>query len=168
MGAKFFASVIPVLLGLIGALVANMPLTLMGGWMPPPLFALMPIYFWSLMRPDLVSPGWVLLIGIVQDILAGSPPGIWTASFVAMYAALDYQREAFAGLSGLGAILGFATATLITSATAYLLFTFYFWRFSPLAPFVMQFAVTVLLYVPAAIVLDFIHRRCVGPLRSDP
>jgi rod shape-determining protein MreD len=167
MGVKFFATVIPVLFGLIGAIIANVPISLFGGWMPPPLFALMPIYFWCLVRPDLISPAWTLLIGVLQDVLSGGPPGIWAASFVAMYIVIDHQRDTFAGLSGWGAVLGFATASLITCGTAYVIFAIYYWSMPPLPPFVMQFAVTVLLYVPAAFVLGFAHRRFVGPLRSD-
>jgi rod shape-determining protein MreD len=167
MSARFFATIIPVLFGLIGAIIANVPISLFGGWMPPPLFALMPLYFWCLVRPDLVSPASTLVIGIVQDILSGGPPGIWAASFVAMYAVIDNQRDTFAGLSGWGAVLGFATATLVTCLSAYIIFAFYHWSMPPLPPFIMQFAVTVLFYVPAAFVLGFVHRRFVGPLRSD-
>jgi rod shape-determining protein MreD len=167
MGARAIAAVIPVLLGLMGAAVANVPITLFGSWLPSPMFALMPIYFWCLVRPDLISPTWAFVIGILQDILSGGPPGIWAASFVMMYAAIDRQRDTFAGLSGWGAVLGFATASLITYGTAYVVFALYKWHLSPLAPFVMQFAATVLFYVPAAFVLGFVHRRFVGPLRSD-
>jgi rod shape-determining protein MreD len=167
MGARYFASVIPVLFGLVGAVVANVPITLMGGWMPSPLFALMPIYFWCLVRPDLVSPAWTLIIGILQDMLSGGPPGIWAASFVAMYAMIDSQRDTFAGLSGWGAVLGFATAVLVTCSVAYTIFALYYWKMLPLSPFVMQFAVTVVFYIPAAFLFGFVHRRFVGPLRSD-
>ena len=167
MNVKSFARAIPVVLCLISVVTANTPITLLGGWMPSPLFALMPIYFWCLVRPDLISPAWVLVIGVLQDILSGGPPGIWAVSFVVMYAAVDRMRETLAGLAGLGAILGFATSVLIASSTAYITFAVYYWRALPLSPFVIQFAVTVLMYIPAAFVLGFVHRQFVGPLRSD-
>jgi rod shape-determining protein MreD len=167
MGTKIFASVIPVLLGLLGAIIANIPVTVLGGWMPPPLLALMPIYFWCLVRPDLMSPAWTFAIGVLQDLMSGGPPGIWAASFVVMYAFLDRQRDTFAGLSGWGAVLGFATATLIVCTMAYTILAVYDWNLRPLSPFAMQFAVTAIFYIPAAFVLGFVHRRMVGPLRSD-
>jgi rod shape-determining protein MreD len=167
MGTKVFAPVIPVLLGLLGAVIANIPVSAFGGWMPPPLLALMPIYFWCLVRPDLMSPVWAFVIGVLQDLMSGGPPGIWAASFIAMYALLDRQRDVFAGLSGWGAVLGFATAALTVCSTAYVILAVYDWGLRPLAPFAMQFAVTVIFYVPAAFVLGFVHRRLVGPLRSD-
>lgn len=167
MANKILASILPVVLGFFCAIVANLPLTVLGGWMPPPLLALMPIYFWTLVRPDLMSPVWVFVIGVVQDVLTGGPPGIWAASFVATYAVLDRQRDTFAGLSGWGAMLGFATAALITCACAYVIATVWFWEWQALAPFAMQFAVTVLFYLPAIFILGFLHRHLVGPLRSD-
>jgi rod shape-determining protein MreD len=167
MGTKVFAPVIPVLFGLLGAIIANIPVSAFGGWMPPPLLALMPIYFWCLVRPDLMSPIWAFAIGVLQDLMSGGPPGIWAASFVAMYALLDRQRDVFAGLSGWGAVLGFATAALTVCSTAYVILAVYDWSLRPLPPFAMQFAVTVIVYVPLAFVLGFVHRRLVGPLRSD-
>lgn len=167
MGVKLFASILPVLLGFIGAILANIPLTLLGGGLQQPLLALMPIYYWCLVRPDLMNPVWVFIIGVVQDVLSGGPPGIWTASFVATYAVLDRQRDTFAGLSGWGALLGFATASLIACACAYGISVVWFWKWLPLPNFAMQFAVTVLVYVPVLFALGFIHRHLIGPLRSD-
>jgi hypothetical protein len=36
-----------------------------------------------------------------------------------------------------------------------------------IAPIVAELAVTVLFYIPGALVVGVIHRRLVGPLRSD-
>ncbi len=112
MGARLFTALIPLLCGLVAVLVANVPVTLVGGLVPAPLLGLIPIYFWCLVRPDLMTPAATFAIGILQDILAGGPPGIWTLSFVLTYAVVARQRDSFAGLSGLGAVLGFATAAL--------------------------------------------------------
>ncbi len=167
MGGRFLASVIPVLCGVIGVFAANLPFSFMGPWVPSPLYALMPVYFWCLVRPDLMSPAWAFLIGVLHDILSGGPPGVWAASFVATYAVIDKQRDAFAGLSGWGALLGFATAALIACATDYFIFNIYHWRLLPLTPYVKEFAVTVLFYAPVALLLGAIHRHLVGPLRRD-
>jgi rod shape-determining protein MreD len=167
MNAKSFAAVIPALFALVSVMLANIPITLFGGSIPSPLFALMPIYFWCLVRPDLISPTWAFIVGVLQDILSGGPPGIWAVSFVVMYAVTDRQRDTLAGLAGGGAILGFATSVLVASATAYVTYGVYYWKALPLSPFVVQFAVSVLMYIPAAFVLGFVHRQFVGPPRSD-
>jgi rod shape-determining protein MreD len=167
MGSRAVASIIPVTLAILGALIANVPVSFLGGIVPPPLLGLMPVYFWCLVRPDLMPPFWAFAIGLLEDILSGGPPGVWAVSFVVTYAAIDRQRDAFAGLSGLGAIVGFATAAAISCATAYVVVAMYYWRMPPLAPVMGELAMTVFFYLPAVVFLGLIHRRLVGPLRSD-
>ncbi len=167
MGGRFFSNSVPVLCGFLGVVITNLPFSIFGSWVPAPMYALMPIYFWCLVRPDLMSPGWVLMIGLSHDILSNEPLGIWTASLVATYAVVDKQRDAFAGLSGWGAILGFATAALIACCSQYLIYSIYHWQLMPVGGSIKEFAVTSLMYIPAAFILGWIHHRFVGPLRSE-
>ena len=160
-------AVIPIFLGMVGAFVANIPISIFGGHLPPPLLALMPVYFWCLVRPDLMPPWAALAIGVLEDMLSGGPPGMWAAAFVASYVLVDRQRDSFAGLAGFGAIIGFGAAMLTASATAFLIAAFYYWRFPPVTMLIVQFALTTLFYIPGAALLNLIHRRLVGPLRSD-
>ncbi len=83
------------------------------------------------------------------------------------YALIDRQRDVFAGLSGLGAMLGFATAALAACGSAYFLVSIYHWQVLSLAPIMSELATTVLFYLPVAAFLGLVHRRMVGPLRSD-
>jgi rod shape-determining protein MreD len=167
IGVRVLVNLIPVSAGVLAVFLANVPISLFGGALPAPLLALMPVYYWCLVRPDLMSPAWAFVIGVLQDILSGGPPGIWAGSFVATYALIDRQRDAFAGLSGLGAVLGFATAALVACSTAYLIVSFYYWRLPSLAPVMVEFALTVLYYAPAAMLLGLLHHHLVGPLRSE-
>jgi len=160
-------AVIPLFLGVLGAFVSNIPISIFGGHLPPPLLALMPVYFWCLVRPDLMPPWAALAIGILEDLLSGGPPGMWACAFVASYVLVDRQRDSFAGLAGFGAIIGFGAAMFTASATALLIAAFYYWRFPPVTMLVVQFALTTLLYIPGAALCNLIHRRLIGPLRSD-
>ena len=166
MGGKLVAALVPVGCGILGVLLSNLPVTLFGGLVPPPLLGFIPVYFWCLVRPDLMTPAATFVIGILQDLMSGGPPGIWTLGFVVSYALILQRRDAFASLAGVAAVLGFATATLIVCAVAYL-FTAALYRLPPLGPVVAELAITVLFYVPGAFVVGAIHRRIVGPLRSE-
>jgi len=166
-GSRFLANAVPVLLALFGVVLTNLPFSLFGGWIPSPMYALMPIYYWCLVRPDLMSPAWVLVIGLAYDVLSGGPPGIWAASFVATYAVIDKQRDAFAGLSGWGAILGFATAALIACTAYYAISSLCSWKLLPVNDAIKEFAVTSIIYAFVLPILGWAHRRFVGPLRSE-
>ncbi len=161
------SATVPFLCSVFAVLLANLPISVLGGLVPAPLLALMPVYFWCLVRPDLMPPALAFAIGVLEDLFSGGPPGVWGASFVAVYALIDRQRNSFAGLSGIGAVLGFAAAMVVTSVTAYLIVSLYYARLPPFGPLVIEITISVLFYIPAAFVLGWIHRHFVGPLRSD-
>lgn len=161
------SAITPFLFGVLGVIIANLPISFFGGALPPPLLALMPVYFWCLVRPDLMPPAVAFTIGVLEDLLSGGPPGVWAAAFVAAYALVDRQRDSFAGLSGFGAILGFGVAMLVTAATAYIIVGIYYDQLPPLAPVVIEIAISILFYIPVAMVLGWVHRGLVGPQRSD-
>jgi len=165
--SSFFAAIIPLSSGILGALISSLPISLTAGAMPPPLLSFMAVYFWCLVRPDLMPPAAALLIGIVQDFVSGSPIGLWATAYVAIYAVLAEQRDSFAGLAGIGAILGFALAVLLASAAVYGIGAVYYWRVLPLMPHLLQVVVSVLCYIPLLPMLNGLQHKVVGPLRSE-
>ena len=164
---RFLTALVPLLCGLAGALIGNIPISILSGKVPPPLFALVPVYFWCLVRPDLMTPAAALTIGFAEDILSGGPPGVWTLAFVLTYALVANQRDSFAGLSGLAAVVGFGAAAATACACAYATVAMLFWHLPPVAPIIGELAMTVIFYVPSAMVIGIIHRRLIGASRSD-
>ena len=164
---RFLAALVPFGLAIIGTVLANFPISFTNGFLPAPLFGLMPVYFWGLLRPDLMPPWAALLVGLTEDLLSGGAPGIWAVSFVVCYIFVDRQRDSLAALAGYGAILGFATALLVATGTAYATIAIYYWHLPPFAPVIVAAALNVLWYVPAAWFMYKMQHYIVGPLRSD-
>lgn len=164
---RFLAALVPLFCGLLAVLLANIPVSFVGGMVPPPLLGLVPIYFWCLVRPDLMTPAAAFAIGMMEDIMSGAPPGVWTLSFVAAYAVVARQRDSFAGLAGLAAVLGFAAATLVACVTAYFTVALLYSRLPPVGALVAELAITVVCYMPGTLVVGAVHHRLVGPLRGD-
>jgi rod shape-determining protein MreD len=165
--ARAFAALVPVTCGLLFAFIANIPISLTGGQVPSPLLALVAVYFWCLVRPDLMTPSASFAIGLLEDILSGGPPGAWTLAFVLTYALVAHQRDSFASLSGLAAVVGFASASAFCCFVAWATIGLLGWRVPHLAPIVGELAMTVLFYAPTVMVVGRLHHRLVGPLRSD-
>lgn len=161
------AALVPVLCGLFFALIANVPISVTGGQVPSPLLALVAIYFWCLVRPDLMTPSASFAIGLLEDVLSGGPPGVWTLAFVLTYALVARQRDSFASLSGLAAVVGFASASAFCCFVAWATIGLLSWRVPHLAPIVGELAMTVLFYAPTMVVVSRLHHRLVGPSRSD-
>jgi rod shape-determining protein MreD len=123
------------------------------------------VYFWGLVRPDLMPPFVVLAIGLLEDMLSGGSPGVWATGFMAAYALVDRQRDALAGLSGIAAVVGFAAAMGLAAAATFVLTWIMYLRFPPLGPLLLASVVTVVFYPPVAVVLGWTHRRAVGAIR---
>ncbi len=164
-------ALIPLASGLAGVLIANIPISILGGLVPAPLFALVPVYFWCLVRPDLMTPAVSFTIGFAEDVLSGGPPGIWTLAFVLTYALVARQRDSFAGLSGLAAVLGFAAAATIACILAYATVAALAFlsgtHLPPMTPIASELAMTVLFYAPATLVVSWLHHKLVGASRGD-
>ncbi len=64
-------------------------------------------------------------------------------------------------------MLGFSVAALTACACAYAITALSFWKLPQPGPIVSELAMTVLFYIPTAMVIGALHHRLVGPLRSD-
>jgi len=165
--ARSFAGLVPFGMALFGSLLSNFPISISNGFLPAPLFSLMPVYFFGLMRPDLMPVWAALLAGAFEDLLTGGPPGIWAMAFVACYLFTDRQRDSLAAFAGLGAVVGFAVALMVAVTTAFALHALYYWRLPHLAPVGATLAVNVLWYIPALWLMNRTQRQLLGSLRSD-
>jgi rod shape-determining protein MreD len=168
---RFLVALIPLMCGLMGVLIANIPISVLGGLVPAPLLALVPIYFWCLVRPDLMTPSATFAIGFAEDVLSGGPPGVWTLAFVLTYALVARQRDSFAGLSGLAAVVGFAAAAAFACVTAHVAVSGLAFlsgnRPPPIIPIMGELAMTVLFYAPTTLVIGWLHHKLVGASRGD-
>lgn len=164
--SRALSTSLPSVLAVLAVMLVNLPLSLTGGLLPAPQLALAPVYFWALVRPGLMPPVAALAIGLLEDLLSGGAPGVWAGGFLAAYAFADRQRDSLAGLSGAGAVLGFAAAMFVAAGVAYVLAALAYWRPPPIAPLLLQSAVTVAFYPLLVIVMGRLHRRFIGPGRS--
>jgi rod shape-determining protein MreD len=165
--ARIFTAVLPFVLAVLLVVLVNLPVSLTGRLLPAPILALGAVYYWLLVRPDLMPPTAVFVIGLLEDVLSGGPPGLWAAGFLAAYVLTDRERDTLAGLSGIGAILGFAGSMLVAAATAYFLVCVVYWRPTPIAPLFLETVISVMFYPLIALSMGWIQRRVVGPMRRD-
>ena len=163
---RFFAALLPFLLSVLLVALANLPLSLTGGLLPAPILALASVYFWLLLRPDLMPAIAVLSIGLLEDMISGGPPGLWASGFLAAYAFTQRQRDVLEGLSSLGTLIGFAGVVSVAAGTAYALAWAVYLRAPPLSPLLLEGVMTVVLYPLVALPSGWLLRRVVGPARD--
>lgn len=70
------ARFLPVATTLLAAVISVLPLQIPGYPALTPVFTLMAAYHWTIYRPDLLPPLALFAIGLIEDLLAGSPIGV--------------------------------------------------------------------------------------------
>lgn len=108
---------LPFCLTLLLVLIDAMPTRLPGFAMVAPLLPLIGVYYWSIHRPELLPPSSAFLLGLVNDIIGGTPLGVTALVFLVLQGLASSQRRFFLGKPFLVAWWGF-TLVAIGSVTA--------------------------------------------------
>jgi rod shape-determining protein MreD len=85
-----------------------------------PLLPLISVYHWAIYRPQLLPTYAVFLIGVLQDILTGSPIGVNALVFLLVYGAVISQKTFFSGRSFFVLWIGFGLIAAGASVTNWL------------------------------------------------
>ena len=68
---------VPLVQVVVATFVFALPLRFWGFSLPEPLFALPVVFAWAVIRPSMLAPVGVMIIGVYLDLLWGSPLGLW-------------------------------------------------------------------------------------------
>ena len=102
---------VTLMLVLIGATPLQIPF--LSAVLPP--FALAAVYYWTVQRPDLMPFSVVFCIGLIQDILVGSPLGMHAFAFLIVQWLVLSQRRHVAGKPFLVLWWGFLGVAILAS-----------------------------------------------------
>ena len=101
------------------ALVNGLPSYTKGFVVVAPALPMMAIFHWSVYRPDLVPIHAVFTVGLLHDILAGTPLGVSALVYTVVYRGGVGQRRFLHGKSFLVVWLGFAVVALAAQAATW-------------------------------------------------
>ncbi|HWF00822.1 MAG TPA: hypothetical protein VG248_13560 [Caulobacteraceae bacterium] len=102
------------------------PLDFFGLRLPEPAVGMVCAFAWAVIRPSMLAPFALVALGLFEDLLWGTPLGLWPVALLAAYGATLAVRSAAAGegfwarwawYAGACAI-GFAAAFLFRSGAA--------------------------------------------------
>ena len=100
------------MLGVFLVLLSTIPFYIPGYGPTAANLVLMAVFYWAVHRPDLLSPFTVFLIGLLQDILVGMPPGMNAFVLLLVRTTAVSQSRVFRGRSFLILWWGFGTVAL--------------------------------------------------------
>jgi rod shape-determining protein MreD len=90
----------------------GIPLRLWGLQLPEPVFPLAVVFAWAIIRPSVLAPMAIVVMGLFLDIVWGGPLGLWALILLVAYALVLGGRSMSAGQSrgALWVWYGFVTA----------------------------------------------------------
>jgi len=97
-----------------------LPMRFWGLGLPEPVFALPVAFAWAVIRPSMLAPLAVLMLGVFLDYLWGSPTGFWAVCLLLPYGLVLGGRSWLAGQSRVIMWLWYGAATGLALGAGYL------------------------------------------------
>lgn len=145
---------VPMLQAIIATLLFSIPLQVFGLQLPEPVFPMALAFAWAVIRPSILAPFAILIMGLILDLFWGGPLGLWALCLLIAYGVALSGRTMMAGQSRAILWAWYALATATAMVAGYL-FVMLDSRSSPgLFAMAWQFVATIVLYPFAQRLID--------------
>ncbi|MDB5447100.1 MAG: hypothetical protein JWQ97_2417 [Phenylobacterium sp.] len=111
---------VPLLQALAATLLFGIPIRLWGLQLPEPVFAMPVVFAWAVIRPSVLAPMGILLMGLVLDLFWGGSLGLWPLCLLIAYGVLLAGRSMMAGQSRTILWVWYGMVTAISLLSGYL------------------------------------------------
>ncbi|MBI1198411.1 MAG: hypothetical protein GC203_11165 [Phenylobacterium sp.] len=111
---------VPILQVMAASLVFALPFRFWGLGLPEPVFAMPVTFAWAVIRPSMLAPLGVMLMGLFLDLLWGSRIGFWSVCLLLPYGLVLGGRAMLAGQSQLMMWVWYGAATALALGAGYL------------------------------------------------
>jgi len=150
---------VPFVMTVLFAIISVVPLNLPGFAVVTPAFTLMAVFHWTVYRPDLMPLSAVFAIGLLLDLLNGTPyVGLSALTFLLARTAVMGQRQFFVNRTFPVLWLGFLAVTAGTFLFLWIIVCLLHGGIVGLRPFVFQAVLTVACYPVGSYILALAHR----------
>lgn len=131
---------------LAATLVLGIPLRFWGLRLPEPVFPLAVVFAWAVIRPSILAPAAITLMGLFLDLYWGGALGLWASSLLVAYGLALSLRSMMAGQSrgALWAWYGLVSAAAM--ATGFLIVSLKARAMPSLLSMAWQYLATIVLY----------------------
>jgi rod shape-determining protein MreD len=90
---------VPLVQALVATLLLGIPFRIWGLQLPEPVFPMAAVFAWAVIRPSVLAPAGVLVMGLFLDIFWGGPLGLWALCLLIAYGIVLAGRSMMAGQS---------------------------------------------------------------------
>jgi rod shape-determining protein MreD len=112
---------VPALVAIIATIVFAIPIKIFSLQLPEPVFPMVLAFGWAVIRPSVIAPFVLVLLGLFLDFFWGGPVGLWGVSLLASYTVVLASRSIMTGQSRPMRFFWFAGATSLTMVVGLLI-----------------------------------------------
>ena len=111
---------VPMVQALGLTILFGIPLRLWGVRLPEPVFPMAAVFAWGIIRPSMLAPIAIVVMGLALDLVWGGPTGLWALILLIAYGLVIGGRSMTAGQSR-GALWGwYGVVTALAMGVGYL------------------------------------------------
>src|SRR5215831_13967280 len=137
---------LPALICIAATVVLATPIRIFGLALPEPVFPLALAFAWALIRPSVLPPFALLLLGLFLDVFWGGPQGLWPLCLLAAYASVLAVRRLVTGHEFLVVGLWYGASTAVAFGIGFVLMTMAAGQAPSLLALGWQYLATLILF----------------------
>jgi len=143
---------VPALLAIVATIALGAPLRIFTLSLPEPIFPMVLAFAWAIIRPSVLGPFLLIVLGLFLDLFFAAPLGLWPISLLVAYGSSLIARTLMVGQEVEVMALFYGLATTGGFLSAYVLVAIAGHTQANLIALLWQMAVTLALF-PFAVML---------------
>ena len=157
--SRLVVMVLPFVIGIACVLLSFVPVGRIFGSSNMPAFALMAIFYWAVVRPDMFPVYAVFVVGLLTDLLSAGPIGLWAFTYVLTYTIVLTQRFLIINVPFSVFWIAFLLAGLIAATISWSIASVIYGDLLPVRPVLTHVLITTAVFPLFAFLFGRIERR---------
>jgi len=145
---------LPLVQVMVATVLFGIPIRVWGLQLPEPIFPMPVVFAWAVIRPSVLAPLGILIMGLFLDLFWGGSMGFWALCLLIAYGVMLAGRSMMAGQSRTMLWIWYGMVTAIAQLSGYLVIMLDDRSMPSLGSVAWQFLVTVLLFPFAYRLID--------------
>lgn len=112
---------LPMLQAMAAIVLFGIPLRLWAFQLPEPIFPMAVVFAWGVIRPSVLAPLAIVIMGLFMDIFTGGALGLWALCLLIAYGVVMGARSMTAGQGRVALGVWYAVVTAFAFAIAFLI-----------------------------------------------
>ncbi|HEY4029207.1 MAG TPA: hypothetical protein VGM25_02605 [Caulobacteraceae bacterium] len=111
---------LPMAACMVGTLLFAAPIRVFGLRPPEPVFAVVLVFAWAVLRPTILAPLFLLIVGLFDDLVWGGRMGLWGLGLLVAYGFVLVTRNMMSGQGRLMMWVWWAATLSVCMGSIYL------------------------------------------------